>query len=470
MNYFIPVIDDDYRGGEKQTYLLHMVIAILSVPLYIAFDKFGILMMPYVFIITMRPQSCYLLPLIIHFSYGIQCRYAFCLACFLYVIFHINELVRYRLHWLYLLYLSIMPFFVWFTVTKFKDVQNYVSMSGNVSGLNTYLLFSCVFWGCIAIKKLGRMFIRHFVLWNLVLFAVVSLAGTEENRLFSRQIFYAIPLLGAVAVHCFSVKREGREKGLLPITIIGVLIYLLDFGGILRYKVTFTLLGLLILSCVYVYAGMKKKPVMIFLLNPKVLFVASFVVVMISATLVLKYRGMNGDRGNYGELSNTSIDSLITKLQMKAVDDRATLWALSIERIKDIWRTNPVFVDTVGRFSVDTDLLDGGLKSQIVTIEIPSHNVMLELLRSFGFYGGLGLYALYLCIFMSPRNIKILKVVKDPACLSICAVCVAQGIICGHTGQYVVQPDLGPINFVLLGACWRYLAMHKVNNIYLSML
>ena len=83
------------------------------------------------------------------------------------------------------------------------------------------------------------------------------------------------------------------------------------------------------------------------------------------------------------------------------------------------------------------------------------HNTMLYLLRNYGFYGGAGLYLLFLWYFCRKENRRILVNFSASPLVVVLAACLAQGIVGGHTGHYPMILTFGPVLFSLIGACWR---------------
>ena len=118
-----------YTSVERSRFISHVALAVVCLPFYYLFPfHFGLVTSPYLFFLAIRPKNEYLLPVILHTLYGSQQRAFFILGCFLYVLFHFPELRRYSLHWLYLFYMLLLPYFIWFFWQK-------LSMPRNVPGV-----------------------------------------------------------------------------------------------------------------------------------------------------------------------------------------------------------------------------------------------------------------------------------------------------------------------------------------------
>lgn len=456
------VVSEEYSPSERQSFALHVAFAVACLPFYYLMPKsFGLLISPYVIFLAVCPKPQYLLPVIIHIAYGSQQRYFFCMGCFLYVLFHFNDLYRYGLRLMFGFYLFIFPFFAWYFFQKFAGPR-YVGGIGEVTGgIGEYFVFSTAFWGVLVVKKLNRTFFRGLLVFMLFLLAILSFAGAKDEdtgalitgvNMFSREVFFAMPLLVASVVYFFFRRRQG---GMFEFMIagIGTLIICLDFVHVLRMQVTFTNIGGCLLAALYVFLAAKRYRVLIRFFHPFVFLVVSCCVVLASAFFVEKYGGQYADEGKYEEMSVTDLNSFLKKLQRKAVDDRAQVWSYNIAHIKEEFFKNPIWVN-VNPYLDQMTYVPGKGYVTVVT-NMGSHNTMLQLLRRYGWYGGLGLYLLFVVYFSRRVNLKLLDFCNSGCAVILMATCLSQGVIGGHTGHYPVQLTFGPVLFSCLGACWR---------------
>ena len=252
---------EGYTPLERRRFLFHTAIAVACLPFYYLFPfKFGLLTIPYLFFLSIRPQSEYLLPVILHTLYGSQQRFFFVLGCFLYVLFHFKELRKYSLHWLYLFYMLLLPYFIWFFWQKLSMPQNVPGVGNLVGGLFSHFVFAIAFWSALVVKKTGRPFFRGMVIWSFFLLVVMSvieggaridIEGTSEfadRTFFSRLIFWAMPFLSASFIYCLCSKNHGYglEKIL---SLLGCFLIVLGFFHLTKCGVSFTLLGLVGMLC-----------------------------------------------------------------------------------------------------------------------------------------------------------------------------------------------------------------------------
>ena len=463
------MIRDNFWAGyslqEKRRFLFHTMIAIVCLPLYYLFPfHFGLITAPYLFFLAICPRNEYLLPIILHCIYGSQHRFFLCLGAFIYVLFHFAQLRKYSLNWLYFFYMLLFPYFVWFFWQKLTMPRYVPGVGEMIGGLFAHLVFVMVFWAALVVKKTGRPFFRGMVLWAFSLLLLMSLVGGgasigiegtgdySSRTVFSRHIFWAMPFLVATFVYCQFTSRKGDYLLEKLVSFVGCLIITLNFFHLTRCDVTFTQFGTCVLAGLITFISIKWNRHFVNKLTPLPLFVISACFVLISSTLVEKYGGINAGEGEYNEMSMTSIDSILKKIQRKAVDDRAVMWALTIQYIKNDILPNPVWVKPTPYMEVDAELENGTTYKAYITLS--SHNTMINLIRYYGFYGGLGLYLVYVWCFCRKKNRLFMTNFSTLPVIVVMAVCISQGVIGGHTGHFVVGVPFGSVLFGCLGACW----------------
>jgi len=260
-----------------------------------------------------------------------------------------------------------------------------------------------------------------------------------------------MPFLSSSYIYCQLSRRSNYTLEKI-LSFLGCMIIVLDFFHLTKCDVTFTQLGICIMASFITFCAVRFSPRFILTLSPLPLFAVSAYLVLLSPTLVEKYGGLNVETGEYNELSMTNMDSIMKKLQHKAVDDRAAMWALTIKYIKNDIIPNPIWVMPTPYMEVDAEQEDGRTYKAYVTVA--SHNTMLNLIRFYGFYGGFGLYFLYVWYFCRKENRMFLSCCSSSPVVVVMAVCIAQGVIGGHTGHYVVGVPFGSVLFACLGACW----------------
>ena len=455
-------LDVGYTPQEKQSFWVHTLFAVACLPLYYFVPTlFGLVISPYLLYLALAPKPQYLLPVVLHMAYGSQQRYFFCMGCFIYALMHYDQLVRLSLHLIFCIYLAILPFFIWYLFQKINGPK-WVGGIGEVTGgIGQYFVFSTVFWGALAINKIDRLFYRGFLVFSLMLILVVSLksgnAGSplQENggarSLFSRELFFSIPFACGMFWYSLTAKRLDLRFELM-LSGLCTVIFFLDFVGLLRYSTTFTQLGSLLFTVFMIVVGRRMKNAYRWL-NMFWFMLLSLVVVLVSARLVEKYGGLYDTSVRYEEIKRTDFSSLIEKLQRKAVDDRAQVWNVTIEHIKRMWKKKPIWID-ISPYAEATVYVPGRGFVEI-QMDMSSHNTMLELLRQYGFYGGLGLYVVFVLCFCRKINVQFLFQQQKSCHVVLMATCLSQAAVGGHTGHYPVLLTFGPVLFSCLGACWR---------------
>jgi len=302
------------------------------------------------------------------------------------------------------------------------------------------------------------------IAWALLLVIVMSVfggyrevltyVGEEEDkvRVFSRLVFLAVPLLVASFAYFISARRQIGFELEKVASGFGCLVIVLSYLKFTRMSITFTLLGLALFAAVIVRVSVRWRPGIVKHLNPIVFFAISITITLMSPYLLERYGGTYKGYGSYDEMSVTSFDSLLKKLQRKAVDDRGHIWTVTINYIKEkIIPFEPIWTRPVPYMESYQEINGQRVK---MFVEVGSHNTCLNLIRHYGFYGGLGLYLLYVAYFCRKDNRLFLLANKENFGVVIMAVSIAEGIVGGHTGHYPTSVTFGPALFMLLGLCW----------------
>ena len=462
------VIDNSFWGGytpsERQRFIFHTVIAFLSLPFYYLFPfKFGLIMSPYLFCLAMRPKSEYILPVIIQCIYGSQQRYFFALGCFFYVLFHFNSLRRFGLHWIYLLYISTLPYFIWFFWEKMHMPMFDPGIGARLGGLFTHFVFSIGFWAALVVRKTGRPFFRGMIIWSFLLIVVMAVIGggatldiygTGEGAarsFFSRMIFWSMPFISSSLIYLLVTRNRGFGLEKL-LCVIGCLILVLDFFHLTHCPMSFTMVGLCLFSMGIVWVSLKWRARTVLCLNPLIMFILSATFVFASAYFVENYGRLYKDEGDYNEMSMTSIDSILKKIQRKAVDDRANVWAGTIAYIKRDIIPNPIWVKPKQFIEFDAQSDTG--HSYVIQWSVGAHNTMLDLIKQHGFYGGLGLYLVFIWFYCRKQNRRFISDRENGPMITVMAVCISQGVVGGHCGHYLLEMAFGIAIGCCLGVCW----------------
>lgn len=463
----MKIIYDDLGEGmtplQRKAMVMHTIIAIFCIPFYSVMPAlFGLVVSPYIMWMILSPKQEYLLALVIHFLYGSQQRYLALLAAFVYCIFHIDMLLRRRVLFVFLLYLCSFPFFIWYTVLRYKAFGGGIGMGGTFEGLGYYFGMSYFFWAVAAFGRMKRDVVLGVVTTSGI-FVIIFFFG-QCGLNFTRFVFWAYPLMPPFCLWMFmkkgTSKRHKRVFALVFICSFMLLLGLLSIGG---YSVTFTLMGSSAFACLLIFVA-RKLPKLIWLVTPLVLLP----LLTLRMFSTMRYwednvRG-NGDNIVYEDIKIRDWESLKYKLYRKTMTDRAPIWTAAWDAVKQQFEKDPVFVDVYAIYG-DVDL--GDRKN---TIAISAHNMFLEMLRLYGLWGGLGIYVVYLILGSLPFTVKAHTILKDTPLAPILACCIAHIVVGGQTGQYPITTNFTFYLFGLLGCCYAsaWSIKHSQNNKGLS--
>lgn len=451
--------EPDLTREERALMQRHVVIAILCCPIYmISPVLFGLLMGPYVMWMVFAAKPALLLPLMIHMMYGSQQRYLALFACFLYSLAHIDSMSRRKILLPFIIYLSALPFFIWYTVVRYRLYGGGIGAGGTFEGLGYYFGISAFFWGFLAIGRMQPTVFKGFVVICFVDFVIHFLFFMSIP--FTRFLFWSFPFLIILAFWAMlqKVRKWKYSWGLMGICTFAIMI--LGFFGVSDIRITFTIVGITGLGIVYMIMA-KYAPRVLWLLSP--CLILSLLTVWMFHTMNKWYvneRG-HGSSISYNEIVIRDMESFRYKLFRKTMTDRAPLWYASWDAIKQQFARHPIWVDVeapVGEYTLD----DG----RTTAIRLSAHNMLLEMLRLYGAWGGLVLYLVFVII-------PSMKIIRDSLryhaatpYAPILACCLAHIVVGGQTGQYPISPQFTIYLFGLMGVCagHRFVASVNVAN------
>ena len=448
---FLDSDDVDLNATARAQMIRHTLVALACVPLYIVAPAlFGLAVAPYVIWMVFRGRPEMLVPLMIHMLHGSQQRYIILASCFIYSIAHIEVLFRRKLGGVFFLYLCSLPFFIWYTIERYRTFGGGIGAGGTFEGIGYYFGISTFFWGMLAIGRLPA-YVAKGMLW--LCFGVVILHFAFFMVLpFTRFLFWGLPFLTVFAFWLWLQKRNRKFAKLQWLGIVTGVIMIVGFMGFSSMRITFTLLGtvavgMLVLVVAKYFRGM------FWLLKP--------IVVLPLLTLWMFFTINRWEKEGKGYVDNTAYsdikvrdwDSFKYKLFRKTMTDRAPVWYASWDAVRKQFDRDPVWVDVMpiyGSIDLEGDLYRGGRE---VTVALAAHNMLLEMLRLYGAWGGLGIYLVFLIV--SSLGIIKTRLALDIAtpCAPILACCVAHVIVGGQTGQYPITPQFSFYLFGLMGVC-----------------
>ena len=215
--------------------------------------------------------------------------------------------------------------------------------------------------------------------------------------------------------------------------------------------ITFTQLSCMIFGSMLLFVAVRMKS-LLFVFMPAAILILSNFYVWGSASRSEDYQfSTMGDSTTYQEIQIKDAGSFLKRLKMKALGDRAGVWAASVESIKKIWHNYPVWIPP------EADVMQYTLFTAHGTVQVDTdlaaHNTFLHCLRGFGFYGGLVIYLVFLMLLGFKDRLSFI-VSSLPSEYAVCAAsCLAQGVCSGITGQYCILIQFGFVIWGILGLC-----------------
>lgn len=454
--------------NEKKVFALHMVIALLCIPLYwVAPALFGLIVSPYLVYLILRPRSEYLLPLIIHTFYGSQQQYMMLLACFVYVLTHIERIRLSRLLVPFCVYLLGLPFFVWYTFARYNAFGGGIGHGGTFEGLCYYFAFAPFFWAALTIKRIDRSTFHGLVylsFWFVLSgFIGVGKGVDGESPMFdtySRFASWGGPFLFVLSL--WSI-REKIERKIKIISAIGAALFVLGFLHIGSSLIPFHLMSTALFGALIVYLN-RLRSKFVHACHP-VAWVALATIAVFSAIGKFENREIDmAGRGGYEE-NNTvrDVKSLEERIYYKFYGDRAPVWTAAYNAIERQFSGHWFFVDI--------NPLYGELQAEngrVVVIEMQAHNLMLELFRLYGLYGGGVCMAVFL-LLIGKRYVYDARKSCNTILLPILACAVGHMIFGYLGGQYLVTKNFSFTVFGLLGTCYSLNRQVSTSKVFRSL-
>lgn len=427
---------------ERMRLVLHMFFATLCIPIYMsAFASlFGLAVFPYLAYLIFRPRREYLLPLVAHTIYGSQQRYLMLFACMLYCLAHAMYLPRYRLSFLFWLYVSISPFFIWYTFMRYRLFGGGIGHGGTFNGLGYYMAFFPFFWAVLSSMRLTtETFMGLIYMGGIVLISRVS------GVVFSRFMVWPLIFL-PVSFFWLSLRRKFKGNSiLLAMSFGGTLFFGLAFLGVFGLSATFTNIGCILVGFLYILLAKVSRGRICCFLSPIILFVLTAVATKFIVDNYYEYKNLYASASTgYNELKIRDLNSLKEKVIRKAFMDRAPLWRAAWDGFLQECERDPVWVDP---FTIYGEVEEGGGQQ----IQLMAHNIMLLLLQEYGVYGGAGLYLIYILLYSRREIRKSMAIDFGSPYTPIAAACLGHGVSGGFSGQYIMNVEFTFLLYSMIG-------------------
>ena len=442
----------DYTLEQKQTIFLHTCIALFCVPLYmLGPNLIAYLLTPYLAYMIFQGRSEFYIPLMIHTFYGSQQRTIMLTCCFIYCIFHVAQLARYGVRWLFLLYLLLSPFFVWFTYARFQ----YQGWGGMFEGWGCYMTFAAFFWGLLTGGGVRKSLFKYMLAICAGLSIILNLTFVQPTMLGGWGVSYCLVLGGWLFL-------KGRKNNTERFAFFAcLLLYGLAFLSFLRLtgrSVTFTLLGSAGAGILFLMAFKffnRQRRLFQLILHPIVVFGLS---INFTFTTIDKWMNKRQELVDtsiaYEDIKVHDVNSFMERWNRKSVGDRGILWAATWNTIKRQFAYSPFYASPdFNSGEVDLTLSSG--QTVVHEVDLSAHNAFLELLRNYGLYGGGGMYLMYvLVVWVVWKRMPFMKFWSSEYA-PLLATCFGHIYVGGQGGQYTILPVCSFVIFGLLGYCFR---------------
>lgn len=445
----------EYTRNEQGTAVAGIVFSLIW-GIFLLKSPFmaSVLIAPFAAWFVFKPRVELFLPLMITTFWGAQISYLISLCCLIYALINFERLQRKGLILAFFVYLTGLPFFVWFTYTRmaFEGVRG-TEFSGAMSSLGSYLSLAPFFWAAISFRRLPEGFFRHLYkisLLFLLLYLFRSLPIVKNVYVFIRYSVWCVTMIPmSFVLNVYVLKRRLSGWTVIEVFCMVLMVAMFLKGG--EGAITFTQIGTAGYACFLLVWGRRIRSCK-WLMMPAFLLILSCFYVWGSAERKRNY-DEEGRRESYEELKINSIGSFITRLRAKAYGDRAGVWAASVNSIKKHWRESPVFIPPEADVA-ELDVYQSGSGQEITTgVGIAAHNVFLNCFRSFGFWGGSSLFLTYLLLVGFGKYPRFIIRHSRDWYGGCCAICLTHAVVGGISGHYLTSLAFGFAEWGILGLC-----------------
>ena len=438
---------------NKQTKLyLHLALSFAVIPIEsYNMAALKLLFMIYAIWLTSKKDAYYLPALVVICSF-LTSSYIVYLTMIVMSVINFKTIKQYNLQFILVILLMLLPFTAFFTITRLFTLglsSSEIKTGAIINQFQLYFTLFSFFYGILIFKSIDRHVIKALIItFVITIFSIIIIRSFSDLRI-PRLLFFIIPLfLGSFSYILFN----RRSKGLyfyFVVSIILIIQSILTSGG--TFTLLTTSLFVILLSTLYY----KNKLHLLM----KITGAAPFIVMLVLLWYSISnfgiidysiYRGM--------EMKDiTSFESLYNRFLMKFFEDRASLWSSSWSQIvlDKNWLPPLKVVDIqyTNRFNKTSDF------------EFHSHNILLELIRNFGFIMGGTLSIIYAYFIILGRKIFSIPNI-NPIFVMLIATAVSTMIIGGMTGIFVLLPSYAVLGLSLLSVAYAHYFRLKDKRVY----
>ena len=414
--------------------LLHLLIAFILLPGYFFLGiEYKIVLIPYVLFLLFSKKAIYYPALIIHFLPGTMISQIILLGCLVLSLGDIKILRQYRVSSMYILSISSFILLVYISIQKAYDL-NY-SIIDNLKDLAVYLGFFGFYYGVLVSAQFNRRIIER-VLWVLLFSVVLQALIADDGTI--RYYFLALPLFITITIAKLITRRKISVSSIF--IYISVLILVLVRLG--RIELTFTLIMTTFISILIVFLYERFKTLFLEIRTGTI-----FAILIIFLTVYVVNNPQFTGRPSDFETVNgiTNISDLLTAFEFKAFGDRGVLWIGTWNTLIRDYYIWPPFKPSDIEFEL--------YKGTLIDVSYGAHNIVLELIRQYGFMVGLSGVIIYLLIMMKLG--KALSLTNSgPLMVIVGAVVLSTAFVGGLVGHFVLINNFSFLLMSLCGICY----------------
>ncbi|MCK9412224.1 MAG: hypothetical protein M0Q53_07980 [Prolixibacteraceae bacterium] len=428
---------NDQKTNQNSTIYLHVIISLALMPIYMFFgETFKYLCAPYVFYLVWSEDPKYYPALIFQMASGTIISILILLICVLKTIIHYKKIKALTGSWLLLLAILPAPYLFYQSFIRYVEMD--LGIIASFVPLSYYLGLFPFFYGILISKNFNDNIFKAVIYSIFFVTLLTRYAPIGEIRLntFSLVLFLVIGFISLIPKKLpLGIAKEVQYLGLFSI----LLFFITTTGE--KFHIVFSA-GL---SFFVLFFYLRKNN---FLLNnlvkPRIFIVLTILVIYIISN-TYNYQGST-DPSNF---SYTKIADFPSYIMFKALGDRGPIW-------NGVWHSlldSDTYFPPLEVAKFDYLAISGGI---VENSDIPAHNIVLELLRSYGLIFGFLFSGIY--VLMITKLAKVFRLHnQNPYVLLLSSVVFGIAIVVGMTGQFVLMPEFSFLSMGMAGICIGYI-------------
>lgn len=416
---------------------LHFLIALIILPFQQTLPEFvKLAFTPYIFYLVFTKNPIFIPALIAFVTPGTTISFAVLISTFVITLLSISDLKNYGLSKILLLSFLPLPFFLYLTYQRLFELG--AGLIGTLVPLDYYLGLFPFFYGVLCYRKFG-----NDSLWGIILaLFILPLLNTFQIIDFSVRVFWlSYPIFLTIflsSIYLFITNKK-IDKGLFILSVLFLLVHLSP-----KFTVLFS--GIVGLSVIYLKASNRQFYLSI-LTGRKVVVLFLAIVFLIITNTDTAINSLNAQNISYDESSYyESWETFKEKLYFKSFGDRAPIWAGAWDMLKE--ETEYYFYPPLEPLKYSMRTLSG---STIDENELAIHNLLLELMRNFGFLIGISIFMIFIFyLVLGPGKFIFKSNNGHIALIFLAAGTFGSGIVGSLVGQY---PLMGTFSIGMISIC-----------------